>query len=138
MSSTIQASRLQYGMRSLWSQPRFGLLSSPIRTAAQHRRSVQTFLLRKSGLETRRLIFDLTDPSCHYGTRDLIILCRNGSVLLVQDYKSTLRLPSEERHLKIFSLTLPSNGPDYWNLAVEANQAYITSASRTTSFQARS
>ncbi|GHJ89015.1 hypothetical protein NliqN6_5417 [Naganishia liquefaciens] len=85
--------------------------------------------------------FELTDPThglvppfrpdfpvaCHYGTRHLVILCRNGSVLIVEDYKMTLGLPDNERNAKMFALTLPSNGPDYWNLAVEADLAYITS-----------
>lgn len=67
--------------------------------------------------------------SCHYGTKNLIVLCRNGSILIVQDYKNTFGLPPDQRNRKIFGLTLPSSGPEYWNLAVEGDLAYVTSVS---------
>ncbi|KAI5449261.1 hypothetical protein NCC49_005177 [Naganishia albida] len=65
--------------------------------------------------------------ACHYGTRNLVVLCRNGSILIVQDYKETFHLPRDQQSSKIFGLTLPSNGPEYWNLAVEGDLAYVTS-----------
>lgn len=56
-----------------------------------------------------------------------MVLCRNGSILIVQDYKETFHLPRDQQSSKIFGLTLPSNGPEYWNLAVEGDLAYVTS-----------
>ncbi|KAJ9093043.1 hypothetical protein QFC21_006534 [Naganishia friedmannii] len=64
--------------------------------------------------------------ACHYGSRHLVVLCRNGSLLIMQDYKTTFNLPPVERAKRTFTLSMPPDGPEYWNLAVQDDVAYIT------------
>ncbi|KAJ9112091.1 hypothetical protein QFC22_006391 [Naganishia vaughanmartiniae] len=71
--------------------------------------------------------------ACHYGSRHLVVLCRNGSLLFVQDYKTTFSLSQSERAKRIFTLNMPSDGPEYWNLAVHHDVAYITTVSKLAS-----
>jgi hypothetical protein len=67
--------------------------------------------------------------ACHYGTQHLVILFRNGSLFFVQDYKTTFSLPQSERVERMFTLSMPSEGAESWNLAVHDDIAYVTTVS---------